>query len=73
MTERADSMATTILITPDQLGYVCRCGQTHRAVEDYNHHNCLHDCDLWGIGRHQVVCSQCGASWRVIPGEEETG
>jgi len=73
MTERVDSAADTIFIEHGERVYPCRCGQTHRgdyAREDYNHDNCLHRGKLWKIGKHQVVCSQCGASWRVIPGEE---
>jgi len=75
MTERAGSAANTIHIEGgEERVYPCSCGETHRgdyAAEDYNHHSCLHDCDLWGIGKYQVVCSQCGASWQVIPGEAE--
>jgi len=74
MTERVGSNADTVVIEAGERVYPCRCGETHRgkyAAERYNHHECLHDGDMWAIGRHQVVCSQCGASWRVIPGGEE--
>ena len=74
MVERVESSAETICIENGERVYPCRCGAIHRgdyAEEDYNHHNCLHDGDMWGIGKYQVVCSQCGASWRVVPSGEE--
>lgn len=52
--------------------YPCRCGQTHTgdyAYEDWNHHMCFHDEEMWAFwkdasqGEIMVVCSICGNSW----------
>ena len=52
-----------------EMTYPCRCGQTHRgeyAAEDYAHHNCFHQAPLVRIEETgDVVCPQCGNSWRV--------
>ena len=61
--------------------YPCRCGEVHQgdyAAEDYNHHNCLHETDLWGepIDEHtlQAICPECGMSWIVdINNAKNTG
>jgi len=43
----------------------CRCGEFHDCIEDYNHHDCLHQCALLLLASDQVICPECGNSWRV--------
>ena len=52
--------------------YPCRCGQVHRgnyAVEDWNHHNCLHKEPLFRLPlvgkRWQAICMECGQMFQV--------
>ena len=64
----ADCNSMTIHLEDGQQVYPCRCGETHRgeyAMEDFAHHNCLHEEKLldWsdhGGGERGLLCPQCG-------------
>ena len=69
--------ATSSTLVYGKPAYPCRCGETHTgpyAIQDYTHHNCLHDGPLVYYLRevepesNDVMCPACGKTWQV---EEE--
>jgi len=60
------------IIDAEGVGYPCRCGEIHRgdyALEDKAMHECLHGVDHLAVipvsdGTFQMLCPECGMSWR---------
>lgn len=62
-----------MLSDTNSIGWPCRCGTVHRgayAIEDRNHHMCLHVVDLvlspLPDGSFLAICGDCGMSWRAV-------
>ena len=72
-----ESSSTTSVYENGERVFPCRCGLTHRgnyALEDYMHHDCLHETDLLDMNRlggvpeqdwPHLICRECGKTWLV--------